>query len=201
MISLVTSENHALYSDVLCEMWAQRKTVFVDKLKWVPDQGDGMERDQFDGPAAMYLLAVDESGHLDGSVRLLSTVAPHLMTELFKGRYFHGARSGPNIWESSRIYMLSGDRGQVFAELMCAIFETALLFGIDEVVAASDLNAIPAILRLGLSVDPLGPPMEDTRMSTLPYSMSITPAGLSNIRRSAGITTPILNYQRTRDAA
>src|SRR3546814_5073717 len=61
-------------------MFAARKSVFVDLLKWdVPVLEGRYEIDQFDDEYARYLILADRGdGHL-GSARLLPTMRPHIL--------------------------------------------------------------------------------------------------------------------------
>src|SRR3546814_8386098 len=64
---------------VLRAMFAARKSVFVDLLKWdVPVLEGRYEIDQFDDEYARYLILADRGdGHL-GSARLLPTMRPQI---------------------------------------------------------------------------------------------------------------------------
>src|SRR3546814_6432495 len=65
-------------NDVLRAMFAARKEVFVDLLKWDLPVLDGrFEIDQFDTPAAHYLILADEWGRHRASARLLPTDSSH----------------------------------------------------------------------------------------------------------------------------
>ena len=58
-------------------MFEDRKSVFVDLLKWdVPVLDGRFELDQFDDEHATYIIVADESGDHLGSARLLPTDAP-----------------------------------------------------------------------------------------------------------------------------
>src|SRR3546814_13588667 len=71
-------------NDVLRAMFAARKEVFVDLLKWDLPVLDGrFEIDQFDTPAAHYLILADEWGPHRASPRLLPTDRSHLLGPLY----------------------------------------------------------------------------------------------------------------------
>src|SRR3546814_18118029 len=81
---------------VLRAMFAARKSVFVDLLKWaVPDLEGRYEIDQFDDESARYLIHADRGdGHL-GWARLLTTLQPTLLVHLYDGLlYSANRRSG-----------------------------------------------------------------------------------------------------------
>jgi hypothetical protein len=61
-------------------MFAARKSVFVDLLKWdVPVLAGRYEVDQFDDPNAQYLILADRDGAHLASARLLPTLHPHIL--------------------------------------------------------------------------------------------------------------------------
>ena len=65
---------------VLRSMFAARKSVFVDLLKWdVPVLADRYENDQYDDAHATYLILADPDGTHLGSARLLPTTRPHIL--------------------------------------------------------------------------------------------------------------------------
>src|SRR3546814_20085103 len=80
---------------VLRAMFAPRKSVFVDLLKWhVPVLEGRYEIDQFDDEYARYLILADSGdGHL-GSARLLPTMRPQI------GRATGRARVCQSVWIS-----------------------------------------------------------------------------------------------------
>ena len=70
MIKIVTAENREKFARKLNAMFADRKQVFVDILKWDLPVTEGLyEIDQFDNDDAVYLLAIDENGAHLGSMR------------------------------------------------------------------------------------------------------------------------------------
>lgn len=88
---------------VLRAMFAARKRVFVDMLKWdVPVLAGQYEVDQFDDSHATYLILSDaEGGHL-GSARLLETERPHILDTLFPELCELAIPRGPAVREITR---------------------------------------------------------------------------------------------------
>ena len=66
-------------------MYAARKQVFVDLLKWdLPVLAGAYEIDQFDNHDAEYLILLDqEDGRHRASARLLQTDRPHILADLY----------------------------------------------------------------------------------------------------------------------
>lgn len=60
-----------------------RYKVFIETLGWQLDNPVGAERDQFDRPDTVYVAARDAGGAVIGCARLLPTVRPYLLDEVF----------------------------------------------------------------------------------------------------------------------
>jgi acyl-homoserine lactone synthase len=59
MVQLVTSENRHFHRTIVDKMFEDRKTIFVDLLKWEVPHDGRFERDQFDDEHAEYLIVND----------------------------------------------------------------------------------------------------------------------------------------------
>jgi N-acyl-L-homoserine lactone synthetase len=70
-ISFRTIHRHG---DMLVRYLEARRAIFIDRLHWRISQADGMEFDQYDTPAATWVV-VHEFGTVIGGVRLLPTTA------------------------------------------------------------------------------------------------------------------------------
>ena len=207
MIDVVTHENRDQYQDMLDQMFRQRKQVFIDQLGWdLPATGD-MEIDQYDDDRSTYLLASDDGRNVTGSIRILPTVTPHLMSDLFEGFCAAGVPVSENIWEVSRIYTMTPtlrpkDRIRAAAEIMSGVCEYAMLYGVEEVTMVSYMANMPIIIGLGYDVTPLGLPIEYKDGNTYVAStMRMNPAGLQNARDMHGLPSPVLSTIRTKVAA
>jgi acyl homoserine lactone synthase len=82
MIQII--RGHDLADPLHAAMFADRKRVFIDLLRWdVPVVGGRFEIDQYDGEPATYIMAHDGAGCHLGSLRLLPTLGPHILGDLF----------------------------------------------------------------------------------------------------------------------
>ncbi|MGV1681671.1 acyl-homoserine-lactone synthase [Sphingopyxis sp. NJF-3] len=80
-------------------MYAARKKVFIDLLKWdVPALAGQYELDQYDNEQARYLILLDSEGHHRASARLLPTESPHLLGELYPWLCVNTPPHGPTIF-------------------------------------------------------------------------------------------------------
>lgn len=84
MVSLLNSTLADREDAALRAMFAARKSVFVDLLKWDLPVADGtFEIDQFDDEHARYLILLGDAGQHLASARLLPTDRPHILDSLF----------------------------------------------------------------------------------------------------------------------
>lgn len=148
---------------VLRAMFAARKSVFVDLLKWdVPVIDGRYEVDQFDDEHATYLVLTDaEGGHL-GSARLLPTTRPHILDSLFADLCEAAPPRGPGIFEITRFCLDRNlgarDRRQVRDTLVAALVSYALDQGITQYSAITEMGWFQQILAFGWACRPLGLP-------------------------------------------
>jgi len=196
-----------MFDNMLGQMWQQRADVFVEKLGWELPLQDGLEIDGYDHDEAIYLLATDEDEKVTGSLRILPTTGEHLMTNLFPAMCAGEPPVGPNVWEISRFYVLPPtrrpkDRVQAAAEVLSGMVELALLHGVETITMVSYMANMPLIIGLGFDVTPLGLPTQYEDGNTyLASSISVTAAGLQNVREKHGIEGSVLRLGHVPKAA
>lgn len=140
----VSNEHHQL----LHQMFCQRKAVFNDKKGWdVVVTGD-WEIDEFDTPSTLYLLSVDDTGRVCGSVRLLSTAGIHMHNSVFKEWFGDIDIQSPNIWEATRFCIQSDLVGQQAASLACK----EIMLGMFEIGSAHGWEKILSVYEAGVGV-------------------------------------------------
>lgn len=145
----------------LGSMFAARKRVFVDLLKWdVPVLGGIYEIDQFDTPDATYLILAGEGAIHRASARILRTDRPHILQDLF-----HFLCDGPvpaheNYCEITRFCIdpdiPRGERRLVRDQLVTAIADHALATGISSYTAVATRTWADQVARFGWKCSRLG---------------------------------------------
>jgi acyl-homoserine lactone synthase len=133
------------------------------------------------------------------SVRLLPTIRPHLMTDLFLDACHGAAPCGPAIWEVSRFYVSCELRGRrarlaLLWEIVCGVMETTLLFGIEQITFVANAALLPLALNCGWPAVTLGPTLPDGDDEVTAVAASITPVGLRNVRHRFGISGPVTRF-------
>src|SRR5688572_22902087 len=79
-----------------------RHRLFVERQHWNVPTYKNLEYDQFDTPAAKYLLWLDWMGMARGVVRLVPTTQPYMVETLWPGLVRGSLPKSPSIWEASR---------------------------------------------------------------------------------------------------
>ncbi|WP_271009532.1 acyl-homoserine-lactone synthase [Paucibacter sp. B51] len=103
-------------AQLLAEIAAYRYQVFVETLGWQLDCPPGCELDQFDHAHAHYLLLRDESGALGGCARLLPTLRPYLLQEVFPMLAPGLLPRDAAVWELSRFAVLNPSQALIDAD-------------------------------------------------------------------------------------
>jgi acyl homoserine lactone synthase len=151
MILTIESIERQANPDLIDQMFRMRAEVFAGRLGWEVTVVDGLETDRFDNEDPLYLLSVsEETGALQGGVRLLPTTGPYMLRDVFSVLVPGGAPESPLIWESSRFAInprtfTAAERAEAnnvvhrtTLELLCGIVEVCQKAGIDHVVSVFD---------------------------------------------------------------
>ncbi|MES2902978.1 MAG: acyl-homoserine-lactone synthase [Pseudomonadota bacterium] len=144
-------------------MFAARKQVFVDLLRWdLPVLDDAYEIDQFDDGHAIYLMVTDRGGQHLGSARLLPTSRPYLLHALFPMLCEGELPTADDCWEITRFCLDRGLRADerlgIRNALIHALAVHALEAGIRTYVGVAELAWLQQILAFGWRCRPLGFP-------------------------------------------
>ncbi len=121
------------------DLWIQhhglRYQSFVDRQGWEVPSHDQLEWDQYDNPRAIYIL-ISEQGRCLACCRLISTIHPYMIEEVFPDFLPYAPPKKPNVWEASRIAVDSSltavKRNQALQELILAIQQFGIDQGIDK---------------------------------------------------------------------
>jgi len=203
MLHVVTGADRNHFATPLAQMHRDRKSVFIDRLGWRLPVTDGeFEIDQFDSDAAVYLLATDDQGTHTGSLRLLPTVGPHLLSEVFSDLCDAGVPRGSDIWEITRLCTAPNlaDPRSTRQALLLGVVEYALLAGIRRYTCVTHVPYLNAVLAVGWNCAPLGLPREDAGVTVGAIAIDMTPETLSLVRGRTGQTASVLNWDNRRAA-
>ena len=148
---------------VLQAMFAARKRVFIDLLRWdVPVLDGRFEVDQFDDQHAQYLVLAEPDGRHLGSARLLPTTRPHILDSLYPELCENAPPRAADIYEVTRFCLdrslSASERRAVRDTLVTALVDHALACGITSYTAIAEFGWLQQILAFGWRCRPLGLP-------------------------------------------
>ena len=182
-------------NDVLRAMFAARKEVFVDLLKWDLPVLDGrFEIDQFDTPAAHYLILADEWGRHRASARLLPTDSSHLLGDLSPFLCDGPVPAGPNVREITRFCLdrnqTAGERRMARNQLVTALAEHALATGITDYTGVAEIGWLQQILQFGWLCRPPGRPLRQDGRTLAALHIQIDERTIDGLKRG-GVFEPL----------
>lgn len=200
-VRIVEAGDRARYGAALAEMHRHRRRLFVDTLGWrALTVTAGQEIDAFDGPAATYLLACDAGGAVRGSLRLLPTTGPHMLTEVFAHFVDGPPPRAPGILEWSR----HAPGLPEWPPAVNAAARIALHLGVLEYAAARGVTGFTAVMetwlvrrarRMGWACTPLGRPQAYGEGEAVALLNSVVSGHLAALRAQTGWTQPVLAAQ------
>lgn len=183
--------SHTIQTHSLRDMAAQdrlgmfrlRAEVFSQRLGWdVQLTDDGLEIDPFDQvDTARYIIARDPLGHVDACWRLLPTLGPNMLRDVFP-ELLHGqpAPAAADVWELSR-FAVAADRvaanesagthqigfGELSVALMAQSTRFAQAHGIARYVTVTTAAIERMLRKQGVNVHRLGPPLRIGQVLTV----------------------------------
>jgi acyl homoserine lactone synthase len=174
-----------------------RHRLFVERQRWDVPSVRGLEHDEFDTPAAQYLVWKDAGGEVRGVARLLPTDRPYMVKKLWPDLVDGELPGSDAVWEATRFgcdqSLCSADRRRSVAELLCAMQEFGLANGIRLYLAVMPLRLLKAVvIRAGCRTSILGPPKTIGRFPTVAAYLTVSPEVLAELRRRSGIGGPVL---------
>jgi len=163
MLHIVKEPFRPVPDAVLRAMFAARKSVFVDLLKWqVPVLDGRFEVDQFDDEHARYVILSEPDGTHLASARLLPTNRPHILDSFYASLCEGTPPRGEEVFEITRFCLdrnlRAAERRVVRNRLVTALAEHALANRIRRYVAIAEMSWFEQILGFGWQCRSLGRP-------------------------------------------
>lgn len=166
MIHVFGADEHISHDHFLEQMFRLRARVFKERLNWEVNVDNGREVDRFDRCDPLYLMSInEETGKLQGSLRLLPRTGPNMLRDVFGALLPQGnIVESPLIWESSRFCIdpdLAAQPGRlnnVTTELFSGVVEVGLFAGLDTVVSVYDARMVRIFRRASWAPRPIGVP-------------------------------------------
>jgi len=185
----------AMESEIFRSMFAERKRVFVDLLRWdIPVIGGCYEIDQFDNERAVYIVIAGKDGCHLASARLLPTTVPHILDSVFPELCEGAAPTGRHILEITR-FCLSRDlrareRLEARNQLISALVDYALAHQVASFTGVAEWPWFQQILGFGWDCRPFGLPTPADGRGLVALQIDIDGHTRDQLR-AAGIYRPL----------
>ncbi|WP_038959197.1 acyl-homoserine-lactone synthase [Bradyrhizobium japonicum] len=201
MIRLITKPLYGEFSDTLVGMYQLRHRVFKLRMNWDVQISGDMEIDEFDALDPAYLVQLSNDGKVQGTVRLLPTSGPTMLSETFSA-LLNGRKppSDPRVCESSRFAIevaadaQKGDHGitQSTYELFAGMVEFGLSRELTDVVTVTDVRMERILRRAGWPLRRIGDPSRIGNTLAVAGYLEISIEILSSLRKAGGFSAPVL---------
>jgi N-acyl-L-homoserine lactone synthetase len=174
-----------------------RYKMFVERQKWDVPSYKQMEYDQFDTPAATYILAVDERQQALGTARLIPTTRPYMVKSLWPKLVDGVLPHSDAIWEASRFGcdkdLNSADRRRVIQHLILGCQEFGVASGISCYLGVMATRIFRNVIaESGCPVTPLGPTQRLHEHRVAAAYIDVSMSTLEEVRRRTGIRSSVL---------
>jgi N-acyl-L-homoserine lactone synthetase len=193
----VTWETVHQYGEAWISHHRLRHKMFVERQKWrVPTYGQ-IEYDEFDTPAATYILTVDDQYRALGTTRLIPTTRPYMVESLWPDLVNAELPHCDTIWEASRFGcdrdLDSASRRRVVAELILGCQEFGIANGISQYLGVMPPPIFKYVIAAnGCPVTQLGPAPRLHRHEVAAAYIDVSPTTLEAVRRHTGIRNAVL---------
>ena len=203
MLKLIEGGKASRFPWEMNAMFRNRAEIFSGRLGWEVVVKEGYERDQFDELNPLYLVSVaPETGEYWGSLRLLPTIGPNMLRDVFPQLLEEGeVVESATIWEASRICAI-GVEGQpqrakngvnyVLNELITGIGEVAILAGLTQIVAVFDARILRILKAIGCEMEVIGKPQRIGGTMTYAALFETNADLLEALRTEVGISNSVL---------
>jgi acyl-homoserine lactone synthase len=198
MLATILGADTQHHGKVMEQVWRFRHAQFVERLGWEACRRvDAREIDQFDGDEAIHLPLI-VGGEVVGYSRLLPTVKPHLLSDVYP-HLMDGAEwpRGPRIFEWTRCIAEISDKTiasvPISNILMTGVMEYCLVAGIDMLIVETHPKLVNLLLTTGWDVMPLAAPSMLDGSLIVPITARPSMAGLLKHHELYGIDGSVLD--------
>lgn len=174
-----------------------RHRVFVQRQGWHVPSHNGLEYDQFDTPAAKYILWVDDYRQARGVVRLIPTTQPYMVETLWPELVDGEKPRASTVWEATRFgcdrNVDRGLRRRIVAELICGCQEFGIANGIHKYLGVMPLDVFRRVLvAAGCPVTVLGSSMQTGRRGIAAGYIDVSRDVLATVQRRTDVRGLVL---------
>ncbi len=195
------STNHFFAGNPIYEQHRLRYECIVQRQSWNVPVVRNMEYDQYDNPAAHYLVWRDKDGKARGSSRLYPTDRPYMLEEIFPHLVSKiEIPKSTKVWEGSRFCVDASLDPQMRKRIVQEVVVGYLEFGLAQGIANIIGVMYPAYYRNifignGWDVEWIGDVSKtEEGHKIIAGSLTISEAVLKKVREKTGIHEAVLNY-------
>ena len=201
MLLTVDASNRIGERVALRAMFAARKRVFVDLLKWdIPVLDGRFEIDQFDDGHARYIVLGDDNHNHLASARLLPTTRPGILDSFYRDLCDAPPPAGDRVFEITRFCLSpdisAADRRICRNRLVTALAIYALDHGIDTYTGVAEFGWLRQILTFGWDCRLLGVPQIHGRTTLGALRIDIAPGAKSCTAYSPTSGSPVIAQEK-----
>lgn len=201
MIQLITPDRYGDFIDEIAAMHRLRYRVFKKRLGWNVQTVGDMEIDEFDALHPHYLLQRNDNGAAQGCVRLLPSMGPTMLRDIFPALL--GGQPAPNssmVWETSRFAFdlppsapkAAGGLAKATLDLFAGMIEFGLSRRLTEIVTVTDTRMERLLRRAAWPLRRIGEPRRlDTTLAVAGF-LEVSADALARVRCACGFGGPVL---------
>ncbi|UCI10553.1 acyl-homoserine-lactone synthase [Mesorhizobium sp. B1-1-8] len=197
-VHVVDKANRLAYEGYLDTYFRLRHDIYVGERGWHElRRADGKEVDAFDTCEAVYLIGIDPHLGVVAGSRLISTVRPHLMSEVFPGLADGAVPRRDDTFEWTRFFVVralreAGRPCRAAGVLYCAVQEYGLLRGIRHVTVVCEDYWQRRFQSIGWNPRRLGMPLPHDGTSLVGLMLDISASALRATRDAYEIADTVL---------
>jgi acyl-homoserine lactone synthase len=198
-IIIVDWSNRTLYRKQLEQHFRMRHEIYVVERKWhAIARPIDIEMEAFDTQEAIYLLAIDGSGDVKGGSRLVPTLRPHLLGDVFPQLANGAAPRAVGIYEWTRFFIAPSQRAKgrparLAGVILCGLLETSLRLGIRKISVVCEAFWPARLRALGWTVEILGEGMRHDGCDIVGALVEVSQVALDSTRRFYGLKETVLH--------
>lgn len=182
-----------------------RYRMFVERQSWNVPSYRQLEYDQFDTPAATYILVVDDQNRTLGTTRLIPTTRPYMIETLWPDLVDSALPHDPSIWEASRFGcdrdLDAVNRREVVARLIQSCQEFGLLRGIERYLGVMPTWIFKHVIAAhGCPVTFLRSRQEPGGHKIEAAYIDVSPSALDNVRQHTGLKETLIEMNSWSEA-
>jgi acyl homoserine lactone synthase len=188
--------------DLLAAMYRLRRRVFKDRLDWSVSTSGGLELDVYDALNPTYLVVLSSEREVIGSVRLLPTTGPTMLSDTFP-QLLTGLKAprGHRILESSRfcvdtklaVDVAENGLNRATFMLFAAMIESLGLSDADKIITVTDTRMERILRRAGWPLERLAAPQRIGQTMALAGFLHRSRETLAGLYHRAGVEGPVLS--------